>query len=243
MWIFAKQVFNLQLAFSATQHASGWLAVSAGTCGVFKECKFASVLLIAKQHNRRIREKGMYFLLELKINVWELYVMAPLDVALPWHLSVGWVIGCSRFNLYTQAHTDFRWENLHSNFQYVCTHCPDGAMLEWKEEKKRNGGGGVEQSRMQVDKFRRKEECDQQKQHPIETPTYELALGKSWEFSMLQFSCLMMYFINIQLPLRLQLKGTAGPSWMDASHPQNSIPRENLIAVSLPRCSGCSRSQ
>lgn len=108
---FAKQVFNLQLAFSATQHASGWLAVSAGTCGVFKECKFASVLPIAKQHNRRIRVRqgeGHAFPPQTKINIWELCVMAPLDFERPWHFSVAWVIVCSRFNLYTQAHTDFR---------------------------------------------------------------------------------------------------------------------------------------
>lgn len=43
----------------------------------------------------------------------------------------------------------------------MCTHCPDGAMLKRKKEKKRNGGEGVEKSLMQVDKFRGKATCDQ----------------------------------------------------------------------------------
>jgi hypothetical protein len=50
----------------------------------------------------------MHFILELKINLLELFVMAPLDFALPWHFSVGWVIGCSQLNLYTQAYAAFR---------------------------------------------------------------------------------------------------------------------------------------
>lgn len=50
----------------------------------------------------------MYFILELKISLSELLVVAPLDFALPWHFSVGRVIGRSQFNLYTQAYAVFR---------------------------------------------------------------------------------------------------------------------------------------
>lgn len=45
MQIFAEQVFSLQLASSATQHASGWLAYTV-IGWVLKECKFTCVLVI-----------------------------------------------------------------------------------------------------------------------------------------------------------------------------------------------------
>ena len=179
-------MFNLQLASSATQHASGWPTASAVTGWVLKECRFIWILVRARCNREMCCKEKKTFMLTWKINHLGLCVIALLDFSLHWQFSLERIIGNSQFNLYTQSYT-VSGEKTCTSFQDVYMFCPHGATCVWVEERKRRMGSGA--GRIWLCEFRKNAECNsEQKWGPLQTLIPGCTLCKYLDVSVLGVS-------------------------------------------------------